>query len=118
MRTFDFTSYLFVLQNITLNYILPLLGKSSTIGTHKLPLCFLKDATYEKWFEVFNAWELGKLVGEDGKRPTNIPKSHRLDITMNNVNETIGLRDSELLFLAEAILKNEVSVKSNKITSH
>jgi hypothetical protein len=34
---------------------------------------------------------------------------------MNDVDRTIGLRDSELLFLAEVILKNEVSVKSNKI---
>jgi hypothetical protein len=30
-------------------------------------------------------------------------------------NPAIGLRDSELLLLAEAILKNEASVKSNKI---
>jgi hypothetical protein len=34
---------------------------------------------------------------------------------MNDVDRTIGLRDSELLLLVEAILRNEVSVKSNKI---
>ena len=98
-----------------LNYILPLLGKSYSTGTQKLPLCFLEDATYEKWLEVFDAWKLGKLVGEDGKRPANIPKPPHLDITMNDVDWTIGLWDSELLLLEEAILKNEVSVKSNKI---
>jgi hypothetical protein len=65
--------------------------------------------------EVFDAWELGKLIGEDGKKPANIPKPPRLDIIMNDVDRTIGLRDSELLLLVEAILKNEVSVKSNKI---
>jgi hypothetical protein len=70
---------------------------------------------YAKWLEVFDAWEQGKLIGEDGKRPANIPKPPRLDITMNDVDRTIGLRDSELLLLAEAILRNEVSVKSNKI---
>ena len=117
LRTFDLTPCLSVLQNIMLNYILPLLGKSYSIGTQKLPLCFLEDATYEKWLEVFDAWELGKLVGEDGKRPANIPKPPYLDITMNNVDWTIGLWDSELLLLEEAILKNEVSVKSNKIAS-
>jgi hypothetical protein len=65
--------------------------------------------------EVFDTWEQGKLIGEDGKRPANIPKPPRLDITMNDVDRMIGLRDSELLILAEAILKNEVSVKNNKI---
>jgi hypothetical protein len=65
--------------------------------------------------EVFDAWKQGKLIGEDWKRPANILKPPRLDITMNDVDRTIGLRDSELLLLAEEILKNEVSVKSNKI---
>ena len=99
------------------NFILPLLGKNTSTGTQKLPLCFLKDATHAKWMEVFEAWELGKLVGEDGKRPANIPKPPRSEITMNDVDRTIGLRDSELLLLAEAILRNEVSVKSNKLAT-
>jgi hypothetical protein len=43
------------------------------------------------------------------------PETPRLDITMNDVDRTIGLRDSELLLLAEAILRNEVSMKRNKI---
>jgi hypothetical protein len=115
VTAYDLTPSFSVAQNITLNYILSLLGKSSSTGTQKLPLCFLEDATYAKWLEVFDAWELGKLIGEDGKRPANIPKPPRLDITMNDVDRTIGLRDSELLLLAEAILKNEVSMKSNKI---
>jgi hypothetical protein len=115
VTAFDLTPSFSVAQNITLNYILPLLGKSSSTSTQKLPLCFLEDATYAKWLEVFDSWELGKLIGEDGKRPANIPKPPCLDITMNDVNQMIGLRDSELLFLAEAILKNEVSVKNNKI---
>jgi hypothetical protein len=112
----DLTPSFSVAQNITLNYILPLLGKSSSTGTQKLPLCFLEDASYAKWLEEFDAWELGKLISEDGKKPVNIPKPPRLEITMNDVDRMIGLRDSELLLLAEAILKNEVSVKSNKIT--
>jgi hypothetical protein len=70
---------------------------------------------YEKWLEVFDAWELGKLIGEDGKRPPNNSKHPCLDIIINDVDRTIGLRDSELLLLAEAILRNEVFVKSNKI---
>jgi hypothetical protein len=65
--------------------------------------------------EVFNAWELGKLIGKDGKRPENIPMPPRLYITMNNVDQMIGLWDSKLFLLVEAILKNNVSVYSNKI---
>jgi hypothetical protein len=34
---------------------------------------------------------------------------------MNDVNRTIRLRDLELFILAEVILKNDVSVKNNKI---
>jgi hypothetical protein len=100
---------------MTANFILPLLDKSSSTGTQKLPLCFLEDDTYSKWLEVFDAWELGKLIGEDGKKPENIPEVPRLDITMNDVNRTIRLRDLELFILAEVILKNDVSVKNNKI---
>lgn len=114
---YDLTPCLSPSQTVITNFILPLLGKSTSTGTQKLPLCFLKDATHAKWLEVFQAWELGKLVGEDGKRPANIPKPPRSEITMNDVDRTIGLRDSELFLLAEAILRNEVSVKSNKLAT-
>ena len=86
VTTFDLTSCFSVSQNIILNYILPLLEKSSSTGTQKLPLCFLEDVTYAKWLEVFDIWELGKLNGEDGKRPANIPKPPCLDITMDDVD--------------------------------
>jgi hypothetical protein len=101
VTAFDLTPCFSVSQNITLNYILPLFGKSSSTGTQKLPLCFLEDATYVKWLEVFDAWKLGKLTGEDGKRPANIPKPPCLDITMNDVDRTIGWRDSELFLLID-----------------
>ena len=84
--------------------------------TQKYPLCFLKDATYERWMEVFDAWEQGKLIGEDGKKLDGcIPKIPNREITTNNVDWTVGLRDSEMLMLADAILAKEVSIKSNKI---
>ena len=85
--------------------------------TQKYPLCFLEDATYEMWMEVFDAWEQGKLIGEDGKKPDGcIPKIPNREITANDVDRTVGLRDSEMLMLADAILAKEVSIKSNKIS--
>jgi hypothetical protein len=83
-----------------------MLGKSSSTGTQKLSLCFLEDTMYSKWMEVFDAWELEKLIGEDGKKPENIPKVPRLDITIKDVVQIIGFRDSELFMLAKATLAN------------
>ena len=53
---------------------------------------------------------------EDGKKPDGvIPKIPQRDITQNDVDRTIGLRDSEMMKLADAILAKEVSIKSNKL---
>ena len=55
---------------------------------------------------------------EDGKKPDRvIPKIPQRDITQNDVDWTIGLRDSEMLKLADAILAKEVSIKGNKLPS-
>jgi hypothetical protein len=78
VTAYDLTPSFSVAQNITLNYNLPLLGKSSSTGTQKLPLCFLEDATYAKWLEVFDAWEQGKLIGvatQDRVFPYYVPNS-------------------------------------------
>ena len=62
------------------------------------------------------AWEQGRLIGEDGRKPDgNIPKIPQRDITRHDVDRTIGLRDCDLMKLADAILTNEVSIKSNKL---
>ena len=62
------------------------------------------------------AWEQGRLIGEDGKKPDgNIPKISQRDITRHDVDRTIGLRDYNMMKLADAILANEVSIKSNKL---
>ena len=63
----------------------------------------------------------------DGKKPDGvIPKIPQRDITQNDVTQndvtqndvdrTIGLRDSEMLKLADAILAKEVSIKGNKLS--
>ena len=53
---------------------------------------------------------------EDGKKPDGvIPKIPQRDITQNDVDRTIGLRDSEMLKLADAILAKEVSIKGKKL---
>ena len=53
---------------------------------------------------------------EDDKKPDRvIPKIPQRDITQNDVDQTIGLRDSEMLKLADAILAKEVSIKGNKL---
>ena len=66
---------------------------------------------------MFNAWEQGKLIMEDSKKPDGvIPKITQRDIAQNNVDRTIGLRDSEMMKLADAILAKEVSIKGNKLS--
>ena len=53
---------------------------------------------------------------EDNKKPDGvIPKIPQRDITQNDVDRTIGLRDSEMMKLADAILAKEVSIKGNKL---
>ena len=53
---------------------------------------------------------------EDGKKPDGvIPKIPQRDITQNDVDRTIGLRDSKMLKLVDAILAKEVSIKGNKL---
>ena len=62
------------------------------------------------------AWEQGRLIGEDGRKPDgNIPKIPQRDITRHDVDRTIGLRDCDMMKLVDAILANEVSIKSNKL---
>ena len=62
------------------------------------------------------AWEQGRLIAEDGRKlDENIPKIPQRDITWHDVDHTIGLRDCNMMKLADAILANEVSVKSNKL---
>ena len=66
---------------------------------------------------MFNAWEQGKLIMEDGKKPDGIiPKIPQRNIMQNDVDRTIGLRDSEMMKLANAILAKEVSIKGNKLS--
>ena len=63
-------------------------------------------------------WEQGRLIGEDGKKPDrNIPKIPQRDIMLHDVDRTIGLRDCDMMKLVDAILANEVSIKSNKLPS-
>ena len=65
---------------------------------------------------MFDAWEHRKLIMENGKKPDGvIPKIPQRDITQNDVDRTISLRDSEMLKLADAILAKEVSIKGNKL---
>jgi hypothetical protein len=79
----------------------------------KLPLVFVKKKTWESWISVFDAWERGKLIGEDGKDPTIIPQLHRAHITKTDVAPTLDLRDSDLDLLAKEILENKVCIKTN-----
>ena len=65
---------------------------------------------------MFDAWEQGKLIMEDGKKPDGIiPKIPEQDFTQHNIDRTIGLRNCDMMKLADAILAKEVSIKSNKL---
>ena len=53
---------------------------------------------------------------EDGKKPDGvIPKIPQRDIMQNDVDRSIGLYDSEMMKLADAIPTKEVSIKGNKL---
>jgi hypothetical protein len=60
----------------------------------KLPLVFIEKKTWESWISVFNVWERGKFIGEDGKDPKIIPRLPRFHITKIDVAPTLDLRDS------------------------
>ena len=97
-------------------YLSPFFGKSASNTTEKYPLCFLDNPTYDRWMEVFDAWEQGKLIMEDGKKRDGcIPKIPQWDITLNDVDQTIRLRNCNMMKLADAILTKVVSIKSNKL---
>ena len=65
---------------------------------------------------MFVAWEQGKLIMEDGRKPNgNIPKIPHRDIMRHDVDQTIGLHDCNMMKLADAILAKEVSIKSNRL---
>ena len=65
---------------------------------------------------MLDAWEQGKLIMEDGRKPDGvIPKIPQQDITRHDVDRTNGLRDCDTMKLADAILAKEVSIKSNKL---
>jgi hypothetical protein len=78
----------------------------------KLPLVFV-EKKWESWISVFNAWERGELIGEDGKDPTIIPRLPRAHITKIDVAPTLGLQDSDLVLLAKEILEKKVCIKAN-----
>ena len=44
-----------------------------------------------------------------------IPKIPQRDITINNMDQTINLLDSDMMKLAEAIVAKEISIKSSKV---
>ena len=55
---------------------------------------------------------------EDGKKLDRvIPKIPQRDITQNDVDRTINLRNCDMMKLEDAILAKEVSIKSNKLLS-
>ena len=65
---------------------------------------------------MFDAWEQGKLIMEGSRKPNGIiSKIPQQDIIRHDVDRTIGLRDCDIMKLADAILAKEVSIKSNKL---
>lgn len=68
--------------------------------------------------EVFDAWEQGKLIMEDGRKYDGVISKILLrDITMNNMDRMIELHDNDLREFTKAILSNEVSIKSSKVAN-
>jgi hypothetical protein len=98
------------LQKIKASILAHFIGESSM---SKLPLVFVEKKTWESWISVFDAWEQGELIGEDGKDPTLIPRLPQAHIMKTDVASTLGLRDSDLVLLAKETLENKVCIKTN-----
>ena len=82
----------------------------------KLPLIFVKDETWLAWEEVFDAWDNGELIREDGRDPGLIPRKPRFPITKTDLAPTLGLRDADLVTLAREVLDLRVAIKTNQST--
>jgi hypothetical protein len=52
---------------------------------------------------------------EDRKDPTIIPQLSHAHITKTDVAPTLGLRDSDLVLLAQEILDKKVRIKTNVV---
>jgi hypothetical protein len=98
------------LQKIKASILTHFVGESSM---NKLPLVFVEKKTWESWILVFDAWDRGELIGEDGKDPTIIPRLPQAHITKMDVAPTLGLWDSDLVLLAQEILDKKVCIKTN-----
>lgn len=87
-------------------------------SSSKLPLVFSGDEAWNSWIEVFNAWEAGELLGDDGSEPGLVPRVPLTNITKTDLVPTLGLRDSDLIELAEEIIGKRVCIKSNSKTKN
>jgi hypothetical protein len=71
---------------------------------NKLPLVFVEKKIWESWISIFDAWERGELIGDDGKDPTIISRLPRAHITKTDVAPTLGLRDSDLRVIMNELM--------------
>jgi hypothetical protein len=55
----------------------------------KLPLIFSRDETWNCWLEVFDAWEVGELIGDDGTELGLVLQVLLTNITKTNVVPTL-----------------------------
>ena len=62
--------------------------------------------------EVFDAWEAGELIREDGSELGVIPRMPRTHITKTDLVPTLGVWDCDLEELAKEIIGINVSVSS------
>ena len=80
----------------------------------KLPLIFIKESTWVLWTEVFDAWENGELIGDDGTVPKLLLNRKPLtNITKTDLTPTLGLRDCDLCELTTDIIALHVSIKNS-----
>jgi hypothetical protein len=73
-------------------------------ATSKLPLMFSKDETWKCWLEVFDAWEAGELIGDDGSEPGLVLRVPLTNIMKTDDVPSLGLRDSDLIELRKEII--------------
>ena len=64
--------------------------------------------------EVFDAWDSGELIGEDGKDPGLIRRKPRTHTTKTDLLPSLSLCDTDLVNLAREILNLRVAIKNNQ----
>lgn len=68
------------------------------------------------WLEVLEVWEARDVIGDDGTKPTLVPRVPLTNIAKTKLLPTLGLRDLDLIELTKKVVAKLVCIMSNSKT--